>query len=148
MRILRASWRDGSSPRLAVAIGGLLALVACATTLRRELVAPENAASLTKSSPYLKAHLRSGYVYVFESWSWDSTAGRTLVGSGRLLDTRREIVSRGVFRLPVDSVGLFETNVEHISGGGKALIVMAGITTAIGVSCAMDPKACFGSCPT
>lgn len=132
-----------------VVAGVLIGLIACVSTVKRELVVPEKAATLSQKTPYLKAHLRTGYVYAFSTWSWEENKpGGTLVGTGELFDTRRSLVASGAFRLPVDSVGLFETNVQQVSTGGKSLIVMAGITTAVGIGCAMNPKACFGSCPT
>ena len=82
--------------------------------MKRELVVPEKAATLSQKEPYLKAHLRSGYVYVFSRWAWeDNKPGGALVGTGQLFDTQRRMADSGLFRLPIDSVGLFETNVEQ-----------------------------------
>lgn len=114
--------------------------------LERRLVPPGQVATLDSGSPYLKAHLRSGHVYVLSAWRADSDA--TIVGRGQLLDANRVPVSDGEFRVPVDSVSLFETNVLRPSGARTALTVMAGITAAVAGVCAASPKTCFGSCPT
>jgi hypothetical protein len=123
-------------------------LLACAPTrVRRTMVRPAEVSTLDQKSPYLKAHLPSGHVYVLSSWRVDSS-GTLVTGRGSLLDPNRTAVSEGEFRLPLDSVALFETNVLHRSGGVAALAVMTGITAAVTAVCIADPKTCFGSCPT
>lgn len=128
----------------------LLALTAtsgCAFRVERRLAPADSAATLDHRSPYLKAHLRSGYVYELTNWNAEP-AGDTVRGSGRLLDPNRVEVAQGEFRIPRDSVALFETNVVRRSGAATALTVMAGITAAVAGFCAASPKTCFGSCPT
>ncbi|HEU5304618.1 MAG TPA: hypothetical protein VFU40_08240 [Gemmatimonadales bacterium] len=130
----------------ALALGA--ALLACAPTrLRRTVTPPSQALTLDQKSPYLKAHLRSGYVYVLDSWQVD-TSGTLVTGRGSLLTANRAVENQGEFRLPVDSVALFETNVLHRGGAVTALSVMTGITAAVTAVCIADPKSCFGSCPT
>lgn len=125
-----------------------LGLLACAPSrVQRKIVPPSQASTLDQKAPYLKAHLRSGYVYVLHSWKVDSS-GTLVSGRGSLLTPDRMLEREGDFSLPVDSVALFETNLLQHSGGVIALSVMSGITAAITVACIANPKACFGSCPT
>jgi hypothetical protein len=125
-----------------------LVLIACAPTrLRRTVVPPSQASTLDQKSPYLKAHLRTGYVYVLDSWQVD-TSGTLVIGRGSLLTPNRSVESQGEFQLPVDSVALFETNLLQRGGAVTALSVMTGITAAVTAVCIADPKTCFGSCPT
>jgi hypothetical protein len=125
-----------------------LVLLACGPTrLRRTVVPPSHASTLDRKSPYLKAHLRTGYVYVLDFWQVDS-GGTLVTGHGSLLTPNRAVESEGEFRLPVDSVALFETNLLQRGGSVTALAVMTGITAAVTTFCITDPKACFGSCPT
>lgn len=126
---------------------GLILLACAPTRVRRTIVPPSQASTLDQKSPYLKAHLRTGYVYVLDSWEVDS-AGTLVAGRGSLLTPNRAVESEGEFRLPVDSVALFETNLLRRSGGVTALSVMTGITAAVTAVCIADPKTCFGSCPT
>lgn len=119
----------------------------CVKRVDRKLTLPDQVRTLDNASPYLKAHLRSGYVYVLSAWTVDSQAN-VIEGGGALLDGRRVRVDSGRFRLPVDSVALFETNVLRPSGATTALTVMAGVTAAVAGFCATSPKTCFGSCPT
>jgi hypothetical protein len=134
-----------------VLLGGALitaAAAACARVVTRQLVRAEQAATLDHKSPFLKAHLRSGYVYVLQEWSWSDSSG-TVSGFGTLYDTDRHAVGPAArVTLPRDSAALFETNVSHLSGSAVALTVMAGVTAAVAIGCAFNPKACFGSCPT
>jgi hypothetical protein len=145
-----APWR--SVRRLSAAGLGLITVVASIScsrvrTLERRLVPPDSARRLDTRSPYIKAHLRSGHVYVLSSWKWDSVAA-VLTGTGELFNPQRVRVDSGAYRLPTDSVALFESNVLKSGPAAKTLIVMAGITTGVAVLCAGNPKACFGSCPT
>jgi hypothetical protein len=126
---------------------GVVVLACGPTRLRRTVLPPSQAATLDQKSPYLKAHLRSGYVYVLDSWQVDSS-GTLVTGRGSLLTPNRALESQGEFRLPVDSVALFETNLLQRSGAVTALSVMTGITAAVTAVCIADPKTCFGSCPT
>jgi hypothetical protein len=111
------------------------------------VVPPSQASTLDQKSPYLKAHLRTGYVYVLDSWQVDPS-GTLVTGRGSLLTPNRALESEGEFRLPVDSVALFETNLLHRGGAVTALSVMTGITAGVTAVCIADPKTCFGSCPT
>jgi len=134
-------------PRWSLLALGLVLLACAPTRLRRTVTQPSQASTLDQKSPYLKAHLRSGYVYVLDSWQVD-TSGTFVTGRGSLLTPNRSIESQGEFRLSVDSVALFETNLLHRGGAVAALSVMTGITAAVTAACIADPKTCFGSCPT
>lgn len=103
--------------------------------------------ALGKSSPYMKVHMRNGNVYVLEDWSTDSTR-QLIEGYGTLYSAQRDVLDQRRFRIGVDSVAIFETNVLRTSMAGRALTLFMGITAAVTVACLANPKACFGSCPT
>jgi hypothetical protein len=126
---------------------GVLILACSPSRVRRTVVPPSRASTLDQKSPYLKAHLRTGYVYVLASWQVDSS-GTLVTGRGSLLTPNRAVETEGEFRLPVDSVALFETNLLQRGGAVTALSVMTGVTAAVTAVCIADPKTCFGSCPT
>lgn len=130
---------------LSIVLLGLLGACTRAQTVQRSLVAPAQLETLDGASPFLKAHLRSGGVYVLSDWRAESGV---IIGSGSLLDPNRVAVGTGEFRLPADSVALFETNVVRPSGPNTAVTVMTGVTAAVAGACLLNPKACFGSCPT
>lgn len=124
-------------------------LVSCVTyQVRRTLHAPAEASLLDRAAPYIKVHMRDGRAYVLSPWRVDQAA-RRVIGTGQLLDARRDVVVlRDSFSIPIDSVALFETNRMQASPATGALTVMTGLTMAVAVACLTNPKACFGSCPT
>ena len=71
-----------------------------------------------------------------------------MTGNGVLLDVNRGTLATGKFELSIDSVAIFETNVTRTSGSVHALAVMTGISLAVTAFCIVNPKVCFGSCPT
>ncbi|HUF67162.1 MAG TPA: hypothetical protein VMM79_00825 [Longimicrobiales bacterium] len=119
----------------------------CAHKLTRGMVMPADIATLDGGSRFLKAHMASGNVYVLADWRVDD-ATSTIVGTGTVHDANRMVVDSGSFHLATDSIVLFETNVVQQSGPSKAITVIFGVTAAVAIACATDPKACFGSCPT
>lgn len=102
---------------------------------------------MSAASPFLKAHMRNGNTYVLSTWEMDVTR-QHVSGSGVLLSAARDTLGHGRFQVGVDSVAVFETNVLKTSGAATALTFFTGVTAAIAVYCAANPKACFGSCPT
>ncbi|MBA2293020.1 MAG: hypothetical protein H0W15_11265 [Gemmatimonadales bacterium] len=115
--------------------------------VNRTLVPASAVATLDHKSPFLKAHLRDGTMYVLGQWNVDSTSNR-IQGTGALLGVNRDTLQQGLLSIGVASVALFETNVVRGSGAKTALTVMTGITAAVAGFCLTNPKACFGSCPT
>ncbi len=98
------------------------------------------------ASPFLKAHLKNGNVYVLTDWAADP---QSISGEGVLLSINREILSEGQFVVTLDSVSIIETNVvKKLPDSVAALTVLTGISVAVSLACLSNPKACFGSCPT
>jgi hypothetical protein len=153
-----------SSYLVTLAIGVLFLLSSCVRVQRRDLFTPEQVLApaatpwrgirATNSelpnlsqSPYLKAHMLNGGVYLFNEWSVDK-AGRSLSGNAEYQNYNREKIELGRTTIYFDSVALLETNQNTLSGGAAALAVMTGISAALTAYCIANPKACFGSCPT
>lgn len=126
-----------------------LTVTACSkvVTVQRTTVPATSRATLDKRSPWLKAHLRSGGVYILAQWRSDSEAN-AIIGTGEHQNANRVVIDSGLFRVPLDSVSLFETNVVQRSGAHEAMTVVSGITMVVAAVCLANPKACFGSCPT
>jgi hypothetical protein len=133
--------------RVLATLAILSSLVGCAQRQVRTLTPSENAHSLDKRSPYLKAHMRDGRVYVLSRWEVDEAAGR-VTGTGVLLGLDRNMLESGPVTVPIGGVALFETNVVQKSPAVAALAVITGISAAVTGYCIANPKACFGSCPT
>lgn len=119
----------------------------CAARNIRTLVSPQDVGSLEKRSPYLKAHMRDGRVYVLTEWVVDETA-QEVRGNGTVLGPNRLDLEGGALTVRISEVALFETNVVQQSRSVSVLGVITGISAALTLYCAINPKACFGSCPT
>lgn len=102
--------------------------------------------------------MSDGSLYLLDSLL-KNISSDTVWGFGSYYNQYREIVitnknSEGLpippaFKIPLSSVALFETN--DITGlKGKILaMTLVGIPTAVvSIYCIINPKACFGSCPT
>lgn len=130
---------------------GLAVLVmlpaSCAERLERTLVKPTAAATLDKKSPYLKIHMKSGELYVLTQWSM-SPDQTVVTGMGEHFDWQRNVLGVGPATVQLADVALLETNVTRISGPGVAMAIITGLSVAVTTACAINPKACFGSCPT
>ena len=130
-------------------------MVGCvARHVERENISPQSFRSssaqinqLKASSPFLKAHMKNGNLYIFDSWSTDE-AKFTIAGRATLYSTTREVIDKNQYSLGLDSIALLETNVIKNSGSATAMTVFTGITAALTAFCIANPKACFGSCPT
>ncbi|MCA9782935.1 MAG: hypothetical protein KC518_05085 [Candidatus Cloacimonetes bacterium] len=130
----------------------VLALLAlgCASHVERRLLPPAGLAGLhgqDGSRPELKAHLVNGDLLLFDSWQLDSL-DTWLLGQGVHYDASRRVLQHGSLAVPVSRVVLCET--AHITPADKGgpLIGMSVVTGILGLVCAVNPKACFGSCPT
>jgi len=98
----------------------------------------------------LKVHLRSGELIVLDSWSAAPGKDR-LTGEGHAYTVAREKKGpSGRHEILLADVALFETSTpESVTSLGLGLVatttfVLGGITGY----CAINPKGCFGSCPT
>ncbi len=108
-----------------------------------------NAALAATSAPTLKVHLRSGQLWILDSWEEDTVA-RVVSGVGILYAMDRTISYGSSARVPFDSIALLESYGARKKGSFGIGLLAVWTTTATVVTgiCLSDPKACFGSCPT
>ncbi|MEX1364438.1 MAG: hypothetical protein AB1Z98_15035 [Nannocystaceae bacterium] len=131
-------------------LGMALLAVACTVTQAKRFVpTPDELAAQGSEAPYLKVHGTQGELTVLEQWELDP-AERRITGNGQRFDAERTKVASGPLEVGYDDVALLETNapktVVH-SGLVVMGVVSAGVLTGT-IACAVNPKACFGSCPT
>ncbi|MBD3629471.1 hypothetical protein [Cyclobacterium sp.] len=128
----------------------------------RELVQVEEIKLNSQNNEYLKVHMQNGDVYIFHSWKVDKP-NEIIFGFGNHLDYNRNLIeTRGgtglspseserihtQFLIPFDEIVILETN-QKGNNPGVAAMVLVGLTTgAFSLYCSINPKACFGSCPT
>ncbi|HEY6572400.1 MAG TPA: hypothetical protein VI198_03705, partial [Candidatus Eisenbacteria bacterium] len=130
-------------------LAAALAASGCSSikSVHRTTVAPAEAQKLPTNAPYLKSHMKDGTLYVLAKWRV-SERDSAVEGSGRHFDQARRPLSSGQYRIPLDSVALFEANVVQTSSAIAGYTVLAAVTGIVAVICLTNPKACFGSCPT
>lgn len=141
-----------ATKRLSIALSLALALAAslggCAKSrLERSLTPPEQAKTVDQRSPFLKVHMKDGELYLLTNWRIDEPT-RRVFGEGERLGLDRKTIERDTFAISIDDVALFETNVIQRSPAVTALAVITGISVAVTAYCIVNPKSCFGSCPT
>jgi len=124
----------------------------------REFHDPTRLNNSTVLNKSIKVHMTDGTLYLLDSLIKTGSSD-TLSGFGSYYNQYRELTltnksSQGYlippgFIIPLNKVALFETN--DISGyDGKVVgMTIVGVPTAIAsIYCIINPKACFGSCPT
>lgn len=108
----------------------------------------EPPAGAVSSSTAARFHLRDGSLVAAQRWSSD---GAMLTLQGERYDPERQVVASGEIEVPRDEVVVVETSGTGAQGNSVELALMGLLTvasTAASVGCAVNPKACFGSCPT
>ena len=137
----------------------IIFLDSCMTLpVRREIKKVEEITSMDPSHKYIKAHMKDGTVYILNNWIFNEL-DNSLNGYGSLLDINRNVIAtysylkpntntvRSPFKISICDISLLETNDPgpSIAGG---LTVVTGVTAGLTIFCLINPKACFGSCPT
>jgi hypothetical protein len=126
-------------------------LTGCGVATWEPRIMPEgNPVPLREETPYLKAHLHSGELFIFSNWRVPSEDDPSLDGFAIGYSVDRVPQSEGEISLPLDSIALLEANrketVSRFAFSGLTVYTVA--STLVTVACVTDPKACFGSCPT
>lgn len=115
--------------------------------LDREIKSISQASELNKKSPCLKVHMLNGQVYILSKWNVNEES-ESVSGKGRLLDFNRKLVDEGDFSISLEEVAIFETNVLKVSPAIAAMTILTVSSLILTTVCLINPKACFGSCPT
>ncbi len=135
--------------RVLLLIPVLLVLNCTAVKVSRETYEVSQAASINPQNRYLKVHMQDGSVYVLNDW-FISSSESEVVGKGSYLDHNRRPIEtsiNGPFKIPFSDVALFETN-DTGNSINHGLVLVSAITLGFTINCIINPKSCFGSCPT
>lgn len=124
----------------------LLALqLACMHHIERT-VTPQ-LTTVDREAAFLKVHMKNGDLFVLSEWRADEQH-RRVTGRGEQLGADRVVVRSGPHDIAMADVALYETNAIVTSPSIAALAVITGVSLAVTTACLVNPKACFGSCPT
>lgn len=95
----------------------------------------------------LKVHMHSGELFLLPEWQ---ISEGQVHGNGIRYDIWRTPAPPATVTFPVDSVALFETNSSDaaITLGTLGVGFLMTYEAALAIVCSIDPKSCFGSCPT
>ena len=139
-----------SSRRIALlAVAALLAPACSTTRYRADFTSPQALGSLDREAPFLKCHLTDGGVVVLRDWSVEPSRA-VVTGTGVRYGARRRVRAQGRLTVPLADVVLYETNSpESVRRDNLIFLgVASGASLAMTAVCLLNPKACFGSCPT
>ena len=139
------------TPSLAAALA--VTLVSCALPVKEpqlhDPASPPAAPAKGKPGP-LKVHLASGDLLVVREWKV-SGGGDRIRGVGDRYDATRSLLSKNQpVEVALADVALLETNSQRseFSAALGFFDTIAFVVSTITVICTVDPKSCFGSCPT
>jgi hypothetical protein len=101
---------------------------------------------------FFKIHLKNGDVGVLEEWNLNKNKDY-IIGKGKLYDFNRNQIKEGSLAFEIDKIAIIETNqLNAIKSKDQqriaALSILSGANIALNLVCLINPKACFGSCPT
>jgi hypothetical protein len=133
--------------RIKAAIALVLAMLSAGCPHRLERKVGPTLQTVDMEAPYLKCHMKNGDLYVLTAWKIDEV-NKSIVGAGELHGTDRRIESRDSYRVALADVALFETNTVVTSPAVAGMAVIAGLSAILTTACIVEPKNCFGSCPT
>lgn len=134
-------------------------LISCKTIpVKREIKKVEEISAISPSHKFIKAHMKDGTVYVLYNWHFNKD-DNLLFGYGSRLDINRKVIktpdslrfltskNEELLKVDLSDISLLETNDPGPSVVG-GLAIVTGITAGVTIFCLINPKACFGSCPT
>jgi hypothetical protein len=129
----------------------------CATTLIRGMHDPHLINSYS-SAKNVKVHMKDGSLFMLDSLITYETSD-TIEGYGIYYDKYRDIVKfnihksgiviDSVFKIALPDVALLEVNsIKNLRGKAIAMTLISVASLGLTTYCLINPKACFGSCPT
>ncbi|MBS1978908.1 MAG: hypothetical protein JST46_16160 [Bacteroidetes bacterium] len=132
----------------------ILLSMACGTKqVSRELYEVSQIKDIQKRE-YLKVHMKNGELYLLTRWVINHTT-RYIDGAGQHFDSNRRLLhpanKSGVeitFSINLDDIVVLETNDKGYNTGVPTMVLAGLLTIPTALACLMNPKGCFGSCPT
>lgn len=110
---------------------------------------PANLPTNLERRDIVKVHLQNGEVVLADSWQVDEP-GRVMSVTGMRYSVSRDSSFRQSGPIAFDSIALVEWRTREVRrpAGLTLLPLFTGLYGTVTVICTIDPKSCFGSCPT
>lgn len=133
----------------------LLVLSGCSTSIVREQSRNKSELMFETGkyvgTPFVKAHMKDGSVYILgDRWQINEDQN-CLAGWGVFYSSNRNTSAKDSFNIKLEDVALFETNRKLKNPNAEAVMLLGVLGTVdllVACYCILNPKACFGSCPT
>jgi len=130
--------------RCARLLGVVLFGLAVQTCVTRPSLRPVEGGAAVATG-HAKLHLWDGRLLVVEGYR---VVGDDVTGVGVAYDPDRVLVGQGSFTVPIRAIALVETSELIADPRMATLAVVTAASLVATAACIMNPKACFGSCPT
>ncbi|MBI4704835.1 MAG: hypothetical protein HY744_27340 [Deltaproteobacteria bacterium] len=130
------------APMASALVAALAVAVAGCNAVPR-LHSPESLPASGSSTT--KFHMQGGQLCVLEEWG---RVGDHIEGTGSLYDVERALLARGRLRVPLNGLAVVQTSGYEFRYGAIPMMIATAGMIGGAVACAVNPKACFGSCPT
>lgn len=124
---------------------GVLA-AGCTPRVERRLSAPGTTGRTDKRAAFMKVHMKDGSLFVLQNWT-TAENDSVIRGDGARYTMDRVTVEQGSYRIATADIAILETNVVKLPAALLPLGVITGVSLGMTAYCAINPKACFGSCP-
>lgn len=147
-----------SKYRIIIILLGIIFIGCSPIRVIREFQDPAHLSTAKILNKNVKVHMKNGFLYMLDSLI-NKGISDTISGYGYCYNQYREltvqnVISTGMriapaFRIPLSDVALIEINdVEGVNGYLLTMALVGVPTAIISAYCIINPKACFGSCPT
>jgi hypothetical protein len=126
-------------------------VAACGVAVQNPHLHPtDNVPAAAKGSNVLKVHAKTGELYLLKEWRV-TEGGTRLEGIGTRYSVNRDPVGgEQTQSIPLADTALLETNDRSAAYplAAQSLAVLTTFWGSLTGVCVLDPKSCFGSCPT
>jgi len=138
----------------------LLFQLSCTTTkVNRSLKDPSQFNTSNTPESIFKIHMRNGCLYILSDLTV-YPANDSLIGYGNYYSANRKLIKpedqshpvlngRVGYKISFKDIAIIETNkITGVAGKIVSMSLVGTPTIVTSVYCLINPKACFGSCPT
>lgn len=142
------------APKYLILVLCILSFGCQSTKVIRKHIAVEDFNSDISNADVIKLYMKDGSLYILDQWAMGDNID-VLRGQGFLYDINRKLRSPSIETMQTfndickDDISIIETNQLQGHTANMVGITLPGIPlAAMSIYCIINPKSCFGSCPT